>query len=193
MTARRIRGIGLSIRIAGLLGLAWVGLFLQSCATMQVGSDFDRSATFSGYHAFSWMVREHHGSQNPLVVQRARDAIQAALTNKGYVAVSETATADFVVDFTIGARDRTDVQSYPAPYDGPYWGYPGWWGPYWGTAVDVRTYREGTLSIDIFDAHTHRPVWHGWAKKQLTSSDVEHSEAPIRAAVDSVLSHFPPR
>jgi len=182
----------MSVRIAGLLGLAWVGLLLQSCATIQVGSDFDRSASFSGYHSFSWMAREHHGSHNPLVAQRARDAIQAELANKGYINVGESASADFVVDFTIGARERTDVESLPAPYGGAYWSYPGWWGPYWGSSVDVRTYHEGTLSIDIFDTRTHRPVWHGWAKKELTSADVEHSEGPIREAVASVLSHFPP-
>lgn len=191
--ASGIRGIGVSIRITGLLGLVWVGLLLQSCATIRVGSDFDRAANFSGYHSFSWMAREHHGSRNPLVVQRARDAIQAELVRKGYVDVGESGTADFVVDFTIGARDRTDVQSFPEPYGGAYWTYPGWWGPYWGSSVDVRTYREGTLSIDVFDARSHRPVWHGWAKKELTSSDMEHSEAPIRAAVESVLSQFPPR
>jgi hypothetical protein len=137
------------------------------------------------------MAREHHGTPNPLIVQRAQDAIQAQLGNKGYVLVRDSATADFVVDFTIGAQERMDVESFPAPY-GVYWAHPGWWGPYWGSTVDVRKYREGTLSIDIFDGRSHRPVWHGWAKKELTSSDVEQSEAPIKAAVESVLSHFPP-
>jgi hypothetical protein len=95
------------------------------------------------------------------------------------------------VDFTIGARERTDIQSYPAPYTG--WWYGGWWGySYWGTAVDVRQYREGTLSIDLFDAHSHKPVWHGWARKELSRADMEQSEAPIRAAVAAVLSRFPP-
>jgi len=55
----------------------------------------------------------------------------------------------------------------------------------------MNVYREGTLSIDVFDAHTHRPVWHGWAKKELTREDQEHSEAPIRAAVAAVLAAFP--
>ena len=193
IASHTIKVIATSARIAGLLSLAWGGLLLQSCATIRVGSDFDRSATFSGYHTFSLMAREHHGSHNPLIVQRAKDAIQAELINKGYLYVSDSVTADFMVDFTIGARDRMDVESYPAPYGGVYWSYPGWWGPYWGATVDVRTYREGTLSIDIFDAHSHRPVWHGWAKKELTSSDMKHSESPIRAAVESVLAHFPPR
>ena len=57
------------------------------------------------------------------------------------------------------------------PYAGPlYLGYYGWWGrPYWGRDVDVRQYREGTLSIDLFDVRTHRPVWHDWAKKETES------------------------
>jgi len=140
------------------------------------------------------LEEEFASPRNPLVTQRARDAIQAELTRRGFSLVSNAAAADFVVDFTIGSRERVDIESYPAPYAGPYWGYPGWWGyRYWGSEVDARQYREGTLSIDIFDAHTHKPVWHGWATKELTQSDIEHSETPIRAAVKSVLSTFPPQ
>jgi hypothetical protein len=35
-------------------------------------------------------------------------------------------------------------------------------------------------------------VWHGWAKKELTRSDIENSEAPIRKAVAAILAKFPP-
>jgi Domain of unknown function (DUF4136) len=178
----------------GLLRTALIALMSSACATLQVGSDFDRSANFSAYHTFSWMQRDRYGSRNPLVVQRAQDAIQAELVHKGFNYVSDSTAADFIVDFTIGARERVDVQTYPAPYGGWWYaGYPGWWGtPYWGTELDVRQYREGTLSIDVFDAHSHRPVWHGWANKELTQADMEHSEAPIHAAVGAVLSKFPP-
>ena len=34
---------------------------LASCATLQVGSDYDRSANFSTYHTFTLMQREHRG------------------------------------------------------------------------------------------------------------------------------------
>lgn len=180
--------------VAGrVLGLVLLTISLSACTTLRVGSDFDHSASLSGFHAFSFIPRERHGSGNPLVVQRARDAIEAALTAKGFTFVSDPTAADFTVDFTIGSRERADVTSYPAPYTGWYDGYTGWWGyPYWGTGLDVRKYREGTLSIDVFDARSHRPVWHGWAKKELTSSDLEHSEAPIRHAVETVLQRFPP-
>ena len=192
----RTRHLAACFQSIGRWALAVAGMtaVLAGCTSLKVGNDYDRAADFSGFHSFSVMSREHHGSRNPLVTQRARDAIQAELTLSGFSLASDAAAADFVVDFTIGSRERVDIESYPAPYAGPYWGYPGWWGyRYWGSEVDARQYREGTLSIDMFDAHTHKPVWHGWATKELTQSDIEHSETPIRAAVKSVLSTFPPQ
>lgn len=185
MTRRYLR----ALPVAALIAWAVAG-----CATLRVGSDYDRQASFAGYHTFTWLPRERYGTRNPLVVQRARDAIQAELVRKGYVLDPDPATADFAVDFTIGSRVRTDVQSYPAPYGGGwYLSGPGWWGyPYWGSEVDVRQYRQGTLSIDVFDVRSHRPVWHGWAKKELSRSDVERSAEPIREAVRAVLANFPP-
>jgi len=178
-----------------LLSVATLGLMLAACASLKVGQDFDRTSNFSGYRAFSWMPREHHGARNPLVAQRAREAIQAELMRKGFSTVEDAQAADFVVDFTIGAQERMDIHSYPAPYAGPWrWGSPSWWGyPYWGNEVSVRNYREGTLSIDVFDAHTHKAVWHGWAKKELSQADIERSEGPIRSAVAAVLEQFPPK
>jgi hypothetical protein len=170
---------------------------LASCSTLKIGSDYDKQASFAGYHTFTMMQRQHLRVRNPLVVSRAQDAIVADLRQKGYQETTDPATADFSVDFTIGSRERTDINSYPEPYAtrgwaGWGWG-PGWWGgPYWGNNLDVHQVREGTLSIDVFDARTHRPVWHGWAKKDLTSRDIEQSEQPIRTAVDAILSRFPP-
>jgi hypothetical protein len=191
--SRAGRLVAWGARINGWILIATAAVVLAGCVSIRVGNDYDRSADFSGFHRFALMSREHHGSRNPLVVQRARDAIEAELTGKGFGFSSDPAEADFVVDFTIGSRERTDVESYPSAYMGPYWGYSGWWGyHYWGNEIDVRQYREGTLSIDVFDTHSHKPVWHGWAEKELTQRDLEHSEGPIRAAVKAVLSTFPP-
>lgn len=168
---------------------------LAGCTTLSVGSDYDRDASFAGFHTFTVMQREHHDVRNPLVVTRADDAIRAELMRKGYQQATDPSTADFTVDFTIGSKERTDVNAYPDPYLGMGWGWGhrGWWGgPYWGNNLDVRQYREGTLSIDVFDARTHRPVWHGWAKKELNRSDIQNSEEPIRKAVAAVLAKFPP-
>jgi Domain of unknown function (DUF4136) len=169
-------------------------LILSACSTLRVGSDRDSAASFRNYKSFALMQRPHNGVSNPLVPVRVSDAIKADLVSKGYVQASDSAAADFTVDFTVGVQERTDVNTYPDPYAGPGWGWGrrGWWGgPYWGNDVDVRQYREGTLSIDIFDAHSHRPVWHGWAKKELTRNDIENSTQTIQTAVESILAKFP--
>jgi hypothetical protein len=182
----------------GLLWLIAATLCLSSlagCATMSVGSDYDRAASFTGLRTFSLMQREHRDVHNPLVATRAEDAIRNELVRKGYQQSTDPATADFSVDFTIGSKERTDVNAYPDPYIGTGWGWGrrGWWGDgYWGGDLDVRQYREGTLSIDVFDARTHRPIWHGWAKKELNRSDVQNSQEPIRKAIAAVLAKFPP-
>jgi hypothetical protein len=180
----------------------WIGLvvtfgLVSGCATqLQVGSDYDRSATFRDYHTFAVMQRESPGLEsplNPLVAARVEDAIRMDLRERGYVEARDPQVADFVVDFTIGTRERTDITTNPQPYAGWGWGGPGWWGgPYWGDPVDVHQYREGTLSVDVFDAHSHRPVWHGWAKKELSDDDIEHSTEPVQRAVAAVLAKFPP-
>jgi hypothetical protein len=172
-----------------------VACILSACTTLQVGSDHDPGANFQSYKTFTLMHRSHTGVSNPLVPVRVSDAIRADLLSKGYLLATDPKVADITVDFTIGVQERTDVNAYPEPYAGPVWGWgaPGWWGgPYWGTAVDVRQYHEGTLSIDIFDAHSHRPVWHGWAKKELTPNDMNNSTQAVQAAVAAVLAKFPP-
>jgi hypothetical protein len=100
----------------------------------------------------------------------------------------DPATADFIVDFTIGIRDRIDVQSYPVAYRGP-WLWGNW---YYGNQLDVRQYREGTLAIDIFDAGKHQPVWSGKAQKQLSKSDLGATNTAIHEAASAVLEQFPP-
>jgi len=169
-------------------------LALTACETLRVGSDFDRAAAFGTYHTFTWLPRQNYGVANPLVIERARNDIQSALERKGYRYVSEAGRADFAVDFTIGSRERVDLRTYPTPYAGPWgWYGPRWWGyRYWGTGIDVYRYREGILAIDVFDGKTHRPVWHGWARKPLSREDMEYSATPIREAVDAVLARFPP-
>lgn len=191
---RATRSRGRTALLAGFASVVALSLTLSACETMRVGNNYDRSANFADYHTFTWLPRSEYGVRNPLVIERTREAIQTRLEQKGYTYTSQPDTADFAVDFTVGARQRTNVYVYPAPYGGPwYWYGPRWWGyPYWGTGVDVHRYREGVLSVDVFDARTHRPVWHGWAKKSLTRADMEESGPTIRKAVDAVLADFPP-
>jgi hypothetical protein len=170
-----------------------VSLVISACTPLRVVTDFDHSASFGTYHTFSLLMGGEDSTRNPLVIQEVHNALRAELEKKGFGFVESAAEADFVVNFSIGARSRTDVKSLPLPYAGPWWSLDSWWGsPYWGSNVDVRVYRQGTLSIDMFDAHSHKPVWHGRGTRELTQADLEHPRAPIRGAVRAILYEFPP-
>jgi hypothetical protein len=182
-STRRFSGI--SARFLLLFALASV---VAGCSTLHASSDYDRTASFKHYKTYAWMQREHAGIASALVVRRAHEAIDWELQRKGFQPALDPATADFIVDFTIGIRDRIDVQSYPVAYRGP-WLWGNW---YYGKQLDVRQYREGTLAIDIFDAHEHQPVWSGRAQKQLSKSDLGATNTAIHEAATAVLEQFPP-
>lgn len=187
------RGTGL-LRAAALLPA--LCLLAACAATLQARSDFDPAQNFARYRTFAWMMADSPiaapGEQtrlSPLNRRRIVEAIEAELGAKGFQKVADATAADFVLSYTVGARDRIDAQSYPDIYRGPW----RWDRPYFGRSVDVTVYREGTLAIDIFDGASHQPVWHGWATKRITEHDVAHAAEQIPPAVAAILKDFPPR
>ena len=55
----------------------------------------------------------------------------------------------------------------------------------------VRTYTVGTLVLDMFDASTKRAIWRGTASGTVSDSP-EKNQAAVEAALDKMLSAFPP-
>jgi hypothetical protein len=170
---------------------------LGGCATtLTARLDYDRAQDFSGYRSYAWIADDpivtapgEAPRVSPLNRRRIVAAVEAALARKGYTVAADPAAADFVVAYTVGQRDRITVDAWPAPYRS--WGRWRW--PYAGRDIDVRSYTEGTLAIDIFDGRTRAPVWHGWTRKQITEADIEQAAARIPEAVDVIIAQFPPR
>lgn len=176
----------------------WMVLaLLTGCAArMETHVDHDVAQVFTAYHTYAWLGDDPQLNAgrsdyrvSPLNRRRVIDAIEAQLASKGFVKAPDRASADFVVAYTIGARDKLEVTTFPPPYNGGW----GWGRRYFGPEVDAQGYVEGTLAIDIFDRRSHRPVWHGWARKRVTEDDREHAAEQIDAAVKMMLSSFPPR
>jgi hypothetical protein len=179
-----------------LLPIILVSL-IAACATpMRARSDYDSRNDFSRYLSFAWINDDPliapAGSTervSPLNRRRIVEAIESQLAAQGFRKVSDEASADFIVSYTVGSRDRIDVQSYPVRFRGAW----GWGWTYVGRDADVSTYREGTLAIDVFDGRTNQPVWHGWATKRITERDVANAAEQIPVAVAAILEKFPPR
>ena len=166
-----------------LLGLG-AALALAACASgPDVRTDFDPGADFAAYHTYAWANETPQPGVNPLTWQRTKDAIDRTLQARGYTLGEPP---QFAVGFTLGKRDR--IQTWTT---GPYYsGWGRWGGAGWhGGGVQVEQYTEGTLTIDVFDAATQRPVWSG-VSTQTIGGGV--SQATIDAAVSGVLAKFPP-
>ena len=159
------------LRRCGVLVVTTAAAILAACSTIPVDVQFDPAADVPAYRTFTCLPGLHYGAADASVVQEAREAIEAELGRKGFIASEDAGAADFVVDFRLGTEDRVEVHTSPPPYEGHWWSMEDWWGhPDWAYVTDVRRYREGALVIDIFDAHTHARIWHGWTKKKLNSA-----------------------
>ena len=177
---------------------------LGACAsTFEATHDHDPGTDFSKYQTFAWIsknpmkVGQSVGAVNPLLEPRIMSALETALVAKSYRFVTDAASADFVVSFTVGSREEIKVDSYPTMSMSYGAGYPGrWGGAYYGyNTMDttVRQYTKGMLAVDVFDVTDRSPVWHGVATKTINESDRENADETIKAAVDAILVGFPPQ
>jgi len=178
--------------------LALLGLFLSGCATINSGSHHDESVSFDRYRTFSWIADQplivgsgERSSASPLTQKKIADAITGELTRKGFVYTANPETADFVLSYTVGTRDRIEVTSYPGVYQGA-WGGRLYGRYYYDVEVEHRMYTDGTLGVDVFDGKTKQPVWHGWATKTISSADRQDPAPSIDKAVTELFADFPP-
>lgn len=175
-------------------------LFLSGCATIKSGSHHDESISFDHYQTFSWIADPplivgtgERPSVSPLTQKMIADAIRNELTRKGFTYSADPETADFVLSFTVGTRDRIEATSYPVDYRiRGAWGWHLHGPAYVGVQVEHRMYTEGTLGVDVFDGTTKQPVWHGWATKTISTSDRQDPAPSIDKAVSALFAEFPP-
>ncbi len=188
----------INLRWAKLVAILVFAMLLSSCSSIQTGSHHDESATFSHYRTFAWIAYDplilgmrEQPTISPLSKKKIVQAIEGELINKGYVYVTNPDTADFILSYTVGTRDKIDTMSYPSVYRAG-WDWHTYGRDFHQSKVIHRSYTEGTLAIDIFDGKSKQPVWHGWASKTISTSDRENPSPAIQKAVAQVIDQFPP-
>lgn len=159
------------------------GLLLPACTSVPVKSDYDQEAAFAEYHTVAWLPRDKDlavsKSLRSLVDVRIKRAIRRTLEAKGHRFIEQGAP-DLYVTYHLAIRDRTTVT--PEHYSG--------FGQTPGATLNIQTYREGTLVIDLIDRAEQHLVWRGWAVGAVARSD--QMEEQIKAVVAHILSRYPP-
>ena len=160
-------------------------LFFLTAASLaqQVKTDYNRGANFVQYKTYSW---EKVQTKDRLWVDRIKNAVNAALTAKGWTQV------DSGGDVSIVAMEITrNQQTLNTFYDG-FGG--GWrWGGGFGSATTTTdTYKVGTLVVDLFDAKTKDLIWRGSSSDTL-SSNSDKNIKNLDKGVQKMFKHFPPK
>jgi len=158
-------------------------LFATASFAQQVKTDYDRNADFSRYKTYSW---EKVQTQDPLWVDRIKEAVNAALTAKGWTPVESGG------DVAILAIETTQNQpTLNTFYDG-FGG--GWrWGGFGGfgdATTTVENYKVGTLVVDLFDAHTKALIWRGSSSDTLSGKSDKNIKN-LDKGVERMFDHFP--
>jgi len=174
-------------------------LALGGCA-MQAHTDHDAKLSVATCHNYAFSDQQvgavpvGAAFDNPLNAKRLRDAIASSLAARNIPAAAEGTNADCVVSYAIGSRLAPDPLSsqYAWGYGMPPpvgWGHYGWGGAVWGSP---SIYREGRVSIDLYDAHSHQALWHAFVDTDVTELTGAEAETRIKAAVGAIFEKFPP-
>jgi Domain of unknown function (DUF4136) len=167
---------------------ATVGLILALAAAsfaQDVKSDYDHSANFGQYKTFSW---EKVQTKDPLMVDRIKDAVNSALTSKGWTLVPSGGDVEvFAIETT--QNQQTLDTFYNGFGGGRRWG--GFGGGFGDATTTVETYKVGTLVVDLFDAKTEKLIWRSSASDTL-SSNADKNTKNLDKGVNKMFQHFPP-
>jgi hypothetical protein len=182
--------MGVRFAAAGLVALAMAG-----CASgPDVRADYDKSADFGKYRTFGFVAQAgtDAGDFKSLSTQILQNAAARQMESRGY---TRSDNPDLVINFKGKLEEKVDVESTPAPYYGPGWGYGGWygapWGGYGGTEVTTRRYNVGTLVMDVVDREKRQVVFQGGVEGVVTKEMLQNREAALNRAVEHIFSKYP--
>jgi uncharacterized protein DUF4136 len=149
-----------------------------------VKSDYDHSANFGQYKTFSW---EKVQTKDPLMVDRIKDAVNGALSAKGWTLVPSGGDVGVFAIETTQSQQTLDT-FYNGFGGGRRWGGFGGFGD---ATTTVDTYKVGTLVVDLFDAKTEKLIWRSSSSDTL-SNNADKNTKNLGKGVNKMFQHFPP-
>ena len=115
-------------------------LSATAALAQQVKTDFDRSANFGEYKTYSW---EKVQTQDPLMVDRIKEAVNASLTAKGWTPVESGGNVAIVaIEMT---KNQQTLNTF---YDGFGRGWR-WGGGFGNATTTVDNYKVGTTAVRL--------------------------------------------
>lgn len=185
-----MRSNSLRFVAAGLLAM------LAGCA-LKARTDSDPRLSIASCHTYAFADSQVNRPEmasafgNPLNEKRLREAIGTKLNAHGLAVVAEGAAADCLVGYAIGSRLAPDPASPRFSWGLGWgsWGHRGWGG---SVMYDVPyDYREGRVTVDLFDARSRQALWHAYVDADVTGLTGADAERRINEVVTAIFEKFP--
>ena len=162
------------------------GVFMTSCNTVRVATDYDQNVDFNQYKTFAFFKPGIDKAEiSDLDKKRILRAIETEMTAKGF---TKSEDPNLLVSIFTKTKENINI------YQDNMYGYYGWgWNPwYWGAGSNtVSTTSEGTLYIDFIDAAKKELVWQGMGTAAL-AQEVNRKQERINEIVKEILEKYPP-
>lgn len=182
---------------------ASVVMALAACTSVSVKTDIAKDMSVSICHTYAF-APEHLANAdqpaaygNPLNAQRLKVAVQANLSAKGIQLAANRESADCMVGYALGSRQVFD-DYYGGLYGG--WGFGGGFrrrgfggfgGGFGGYYDGPWVQNEVRIAVDLFDAKSHKPIWHASASQDTYELSGPNAEAKINLATAAIFNKFP--
>lgn len=153
------------------------------------GADFAPTVDFAQYSSFTWdepddrPVGDPRLENNPFFEERLHGAIAIELAEQGIRQRDQG--PGLIVHHHATVRSRVDV--YEADERAGYGGRT------YVEGTQVVQFDQGTILVDIADAHTKDVIWRGWAQFDISRalSDPTIMTQAIDEAIRKMFENFP--
>lgn len=176
------------MRTMTFLFTALAALAIAGCATMNVSSHIERNVNFTEYLTYDWgppdnlPVGDPRLDNNPFFIDYLQGAIEKKMAAKGFER-AVNGGADLLIHYHASVNQKLEVYEVDHRY-----GYC-----YGNCEPEIVDYEQGTLVIDLVDAHTNKVVWRGWAQDAMNGviDNQERLEKQVDEGVTKMMMLLP--
>jgi len=174
------------MKILKLLSVFVFAFLLNSCVSIRVSSDYDSNTDFSQYKTFAFYKKGIDKVEiSSLDKKRILAAVEHELLAKGF---TKSDNPDVLVNIFTKAQQKVNVYQNGGHYN--MW-HPWYYGANYGT--HISKYTEGTLFVDLIDAHKKELAWQGIGSGALVKTgNVAKKEAKIKEFIFEIMKNYPP-
>jgi hypothetical protein len=144
----------------------------------KVNVDSDSSANFGQYRTYAWTAGTP--AANPLAEERIHAAVEQQLAGKGFAPAE---SPDVFVATHLTTREQKELVANGFGGGFAFGGY---------ATAQVETYVQGTLVVDLYDAHTKQLVWRGTGTGTASDKPEKNTEK-MNKALAKMFEQYPPR